>query len=51
MKPVFCPKCHKQIVLPDWLKQNNVNVENAVTIQCSNCPKGKIKYKPTKKEQ
>lgn len=43
-KIIFCPKCHRRVVLPKFLLQGNVNAENGVTIKCSNC-EGKVKYK------
>ena len=51
MKPLFCNKCHKRILPPKFLAGQNIKVENAMTIKCSD-PKcsGHVKYKPTKVE-
>ncbi len=48
MKPLFCNKCHKRVFPPSFLKGDNINVQNAITIKCgdSNCS-GSVKYKPT----
>ena len=51
MKPLFCNKCHKKIIPPKFLLNQNINVENAITLKCSdpNC-KGHVKYMPVKKK-
>lgn len=49
MKLLFCNKCHKRIIPPKFLFQDNIKAENAITIKCGD-PKcsGKAKYKPNK---
>lgn len=49
MKFLFCNKCHKRIIPPKFLGENNINVQNAITLKCGD-PKcnGKTKYKPNK---
>lgn len=52
MKPKFCPNCHRQIVLPKWLtQQNKANIQGTIVINCGNCPSGKIKIKGNKIEE
>lgn len=50
MKPLFCNKCHKKVIPPKFLSGNNINVQNAMTLKCSDqkCS-GHVKYKPEKK--
>jgi len=52
MKPLFCRKCHKRVLPPSFLKGNNINVQNAITIKCGdpNCT-GHVKYKPTSNKE
>lgn len=38
----FCPRCHKKIVLPQFLKSQNLKAEKGVDIQCGDCKKGKV---------
>ena len=50
MKFLFCNKCHKRIIPPKFLQNNNINVENGMVIKCGD-PKcsGHVKFKPQKK--
>ena len=47
-KLYWCPRCHKEIIIPTMLQQSNIKTENKITIKCGNCPHGKIKYLPHK---
>jgi hypothetical protein len=51
MKPLFCNKCHKRIMPPKFLLGDNINIQNAMTINCGDpkC-KGHVKYMPIKKD-
>jgi hypothetical protein len=51
MKSLFCNKCRKRILPPKFLMGDNINVQNAMTINCGDpkC-KGHVKYLPTKKD-
>ncbi len=44
-KPRFCPKCHRQVLLPEMLQKANITVGN-IKINCgnNNC-KGQIVIK------
>ncbi len=44
---MFCPKCHRKIVPPNWLFNANIKTEKGITINCGvpGC-KGKVKFKP-----
>lgn len=44
MKPIFCPKCHKRITPPEFIK--NANISGNIILSCGdNKCKGKIKIK------
>lgn len=47
MKPLFCPRCHKRVNIPNMFKGGNIKVEKGVKLKCSDekCS-GVIKYKP-----
>ena len=38
--PYFCPRCHKMIVIPEFLKKDNVVIKGEVKVNCGNCKKG-----------
>jgi uncharacterized CHY-type Zn-finger protein len=42
MKPLFCPRCHKRVEPPPFLKTGKVKAEGKITIGCGNCKKGKV---------
>ena len=42
----FCPRCHRLIELPAFLRSGNVKVEGKVTVVCGNCRKGKVTVRP-----
>jgi hypothetical protein len=42
----FCKRCHKQVKLPDFLKQ--ANVQGRIIFSCPLCKKGKVIVEPKK---
>jgi RNase P subunit RPR2 len=47
MRPIFCPRCHRQIALPEFLRSGRIKAEGSITIGCGNCGKGKVRLPPT----
>lgn len=47
MAPRFCPRCHRLVELPVFLKSGKVKVEGTITIGCGNCGKGKVVIRGT----
>ena len=41
----FCPKCHREVKLPDFLKGSNVKINGECKISCGNCKKGIVIFK------
>lgn len=37
----FCPVCHREVPIPDWLKTNNFE-GNKISLGCGNCKQGKV---------
>lgn len=50
MKPLFCPKCHKRIILPKFL--DKVNIQGNINLKCGDekC-KGIVKIKAKKSDE
>lgn len=53
MKPVFCPKCHKRVNPPTFLKNVKIADGGGIKLKCADpkC-KGIVKYKfPSKEDE
>lgn len=46
MAPRFCPRCHRLVELPAFLRTGRVKVEGTITIGCGNCGKCKVVIRP-----
>jgi uncharacterized CHY-type Zn-finger protein len=45
-KIYFCPRCHRRVEPPAFLKQPNLKVKGAINLQCGYCKKGRVVIKP-----
>jgi len=43
----FCPVCHRKLELPF---KGNINIQSAISLNCSLCKKGRVKIEVIKKE-
>jgi hypothetical protein len=51
MNALFCPRCHKRIEPPAFLKGDKVNILGTIILTCGNCKIGQVKIKLKKPEQ
>lgn len=47
----FCPRCHKRIDPPKWLKKANIVAEKGINLQCGYCKKGQVTIFLPKREE
>lgn len=40
--PHFCPRCHRRIEIPKWLRDGKAKISGRVVINCGNCGSGKV---------
>lgn len=40
METKWCPRCHKKVEIPDFIK--NMNITGTINIGCGNCKAGKV---------
>lgn len=49
LKPKFCPRCHKQVLPPDFLSLEHATFKD-IRIGCNNCGKGIVEFFSSKKK-
>jgi len=50
MKHTFCPKCHREVKIPDFLK--NMNIKGNINLLCEYCgTKNEIKAQSSDQDQ
>lgn len=56
MRPLFCPRCHRQIEPPDFLAKVKIKKGGTINLQCGNrgcssVPWAKVTFTPTKRRR
>lgn len=47
----FCPNCHREVKLPEFMTNGKMKITGDIRIGCSHCHKGVIIIKGTKKNE